>query len=451
MSSRRSRGVAVLALSAALVVHGSADQKQTAISLRFDHLHYRVPDPGEALGAAARQLNGTRTILQGVGVGVRAGREYVLFDRGSGQSAVPSGSAGLAPADAYRQAARWLTDRGLGVEPAALPRVFADLRLDGATFDHVGFAADDPALVRNAIKDVPLVVSDDLTKYQAVPGLVVEVVRDTDRPDAYWCPMHPDVRGPDASKCPRCGMALVPIPPPRIGEYRLDVTLHPRRGGGITGLSLAVRDPETGERVPGLLDVHERPFHLFILSRDLTFFAHVHPELRQNSALDLKQALEPGQYILVADFLPAGGTPQLVQRAIVTPGYAGPLFQPAPALTPGPRDQVVDGLRIAIETAVPVRAQRESLISFRVSDAGSGAAVSDLEPYLGASGHLLVVNADATSALHAHPEGSVTSGPVLTFGPVFPSPGRYKMWVQLQRKGRVVTAPFVIDVPPASF
>ena len=42
------------------------------------------------------------------------------------------------------------------------------------------------------------------------------VVRDTDRPDAFWCPMHPDVRSPDAETCHLCGMALVPIPPPKL-------------------------------------------------------------------------------------------------------------------------------------------------------------------------------------------------------------------------------------------
>ena len=42
---------------------------------------------------------------------------------------------------------------------------------------------------------------------------------DLDRPDAFWCPMHPDVRAADAGKCPLCGMTLVPIPPPRVGEY----------------------------------------------------------------------------------------------------------------------------------------------------------------------------------------------------------------------------------------
>lgn len=28
--------------------------------------------------------------------------------------------------------------------------------------------------------------------------------------NAYFCPMHPDVKQPGAGKCPKCGMNLVP-------------------------------------------------------------------------------------------------------------------------------------------------------------------------------------------------------------------------------------------------
>ncbi len=50
-------------------------------------------------------------------------------------------------------------------------------------------------------------------------GLGVEIVRDTTLPDVWWCPMHVDVRSPTGGSCPICSMALVPIPPPRVGEY----------------------------------------------------------------------------------------------------------------------------------------------------------------------------------------------------------------------------------------
>ena len=109
---------------------------------------------------------------------------------------------------------------------------------------------------------------------------------------------------------------------------------------------------------------------------------------------------------------------------------------------------MVGGLRIALEAVSPVP-RRETALRFHISDASTGLPATDLEPYLGAAGHLLVVNQDLTAALHGHPEGVATSGPMVTFAPVFPAPGRYKMWVQFQRRGAVVTAAFVVTVPEA--
>ncbi len=412
-------------------------------TLRFHHLHYRVSDPGAALGDAADAFKGTRTILQGLGVGVRVGRQYVLFER-----AEPIGrsSRGRKPADAYAEAARWLVAKGVRVDPASLSETAVARPFPDATLDHIAFAADDPGPIVASLPVKPFLVNDDRARFRLTSGLVVEIVRDTDRPDAYWCPMHPGVRSPGTGKCPLCAMALVPIAPPRIGEYKVDVALLPGRGGGASGLEVAVRDPDTGDPVRDFIDVHERRLHLFIISRDLAQFAHVHPEPRPDGVFELRHDLTAGEYVLIADFLPAGGTSQLVQRAVVTPGFAGPLFAPAAELALTAPEQVVGGLRIRMDAPSPVL-RRETGVRFHVSDAATDLPITDLEPYLGASGHLLIVNHDLTAAIHAHPEGATTSGPVVTFTPVFPAPGRYKVWAQFQRKGAVVTAAFVIDVP----
>ncbi len=413
------------------------------VTLRFHHLHYRVPDPGAALGDAADAFRGTRTILQGLGVGVRVDRQYVLFDRMDPDS---SSSPGPKPVDAYVEAVRWLAAKGVRVEPQLLADTAVARPVPDARLDHVAFAADDPHLVMASLAATPVSFNDDRAMFRLRSGATVEIVRDTDRPDAYWCPMHPDVRSPGNSKCRICAMALVPIPPPRLGEYKIDVTLMPRAGGGASGLQIAVRDPETGDSVKRFIDVHERPFHLFIISRDLSQFAHVHPEPTPSGGFTLRQDIAAGEYVMVADFLPAGGTSQLVQRAVATPGYSGALFGPAPELNLSGSEQVVAGLRIVMDAVSPAP-RRAAALRFHILDASTGLPATDLEPYLGAAGHLLVVNQDLTAAMHAHPEGVATSGPMVTFAPVFPASGRYKIWAQFQRRGAVVTAAFVIEVP----
>jgi hypothetical protein len=411
------------------------------LRLRFHHVHVRVADPASASRDASARLNGTRTILQGHGIAVRAQQQYVVFDR-------DDGTASPDPADAFHQAVRWVNEHGMDVEPREFASVGVRDAIQSRRTDVMAFATAEPAvaiewLVRRGIQ--PTERRDDVARFELSKGLTLEIMGETDRPETYWCPMHPDIRSASAVKCSLCAMELVPIPPPKIGEYRLDVAAIPGASGrGISGLRLRIRDPETFAPVTSFLDVHERRLHLFIVSRNLEYFAHVHPEQGSDGSFAIDHELPEGEYMLIGDFLPAGGTSQMVQRAIVTPHYKGQLFGGS-VLELTDREQVVDGLRVRLETD-SVRPLRPSSLRFVIADASTGKPVTDLEPYLGAPGHLLIIDPDMKSAIHGHPD-TQTSGPEVAFDPVLPSAGRYKLWLQVQRKGRVVTVPFVIEVP----
>src|SRR5262245_66589562 len=117
--------------------------------------------------------------------------------------------------------------------------------------------------------------------------------------------MHPDVRSAAAGSCPLCAMTLVPMPPPRVGDYRMDLDVVGRPGRpGLDGLRLVVRDPERGRPVSAFSIVHERLMHVFIVSRSLAYFAHVHPDPQPGGEFRLIHRLEPGEYVVIADFLP---------------------------------------------------------------------------------------------------------------------------------------------------
>ena len=188
----------------------------------------------------------------------------------------------------------------------------------------MAFAADDVKALEQVLRATgiePSRRSGESLFYRA-DGVLIELTADTERPDRFWCPMHPHVRSPGPQACPICSMALVPIAPPRAGQYRLDVTQLPaHRGGGIRALKLRVRDPDSRQDVAMFAEAHERLLHLFIVSRDLRYFAHEHPR-RTPDGFELPVDLPPGAYMLIADFLPGGGYPQMVHRAIVTPGFS---------------------------------------------------------------------------------------------------------------------------------
>jgi hypothetical protein len=243
-------------------------------------------------------------------------------------------------------------------------------------------------------------------------------------------------------------MALVPIPPPRLGEYRMDVALTPGpRGIGAAKVRLTFRDPENGRPVPAFTTIHERLLHLFIIDRSLEYFRHVHPEPAGRGVFELKQDVPPGEYVLIADFLPQGGRAQMLQRAIVTPGYRGSIFPAAPPLVADDAVEKREGsVRVRLEASA-LKAGKAAVLRFTLTDAGTGAPISDLEPFLGAPGHMLIVSADLTSADHVHPEEPAAHGPTITFQPLMPAAGPYKLWLQFQRGGVVATIAFVVSVP----
>lgn len=432
---------------ALLVAAVQAGQAGSAPAVRLHHLHYRVDDPAAAMNRAAIALDGTRVLLQGFGVGVRVGDQYLLFDRFDAAAGSRSARS-LTPAQAYRAAADWLAARGIRV-----PAEFSGARLAaaaaGEALDHVAFEVDDleaATLLLGRAGARAVRESADAAMYEGPEGAALELLRPTGVEETFWCPMHPDVRSGMPGTCPLCSMALVAIPPPRIGEYRMDVALTPARGGaGMSALRLVIRDPETGAPVPSFATVHERPFHLFIVSRTLDYFAHVHPEPAGEGTFVLTHAAPPGEYMLIADFLPHGGVSQTLQRAVVAPGGAAAVMAPVPVPAAGPAEQVVDGLRVRLE-AGDLAPRKAARLQFTVTDAVTGEPVTDLEPFLGAAAHLLMVRADLTEAVHGHPEEPATAAPSVTFNPLLPAAGTYKLWVQLQRRGRVVTAPFVVQV-----
>lgn len=267
-------------------------------------------------------------------------------------------------------------------------------------------------------------------------------------PETHWCPMHPDIRGAAGERCRLCSMALVPITAVDYEPYLLDVEVKPRalRAGQKSRLRFAVRDPHSGRVVRRFATVHERVFHLFILSDDHRYFAHVHPELKADGRLEVDVEFpRAGAYRLIADFAPEGGTPQFMQRALVTAGYSGSLIARG-TLDLDLSTKTIGNSSVGVTMPDPV-AGREQLITFDVHDALTSAP-AQLEPYLGATGHLLVVSADLNIAFHSHPvDGlSTLTGPTVVFQVLFPRAGNYKLWAQFQRGGQVITAPFQVSV-----
>jgi Heavy metal binding domain len=255
--------------------------------------------------------------------------------------------------------------------------------------------------------------------------------------DVYICPMDPDVRSNSPGKCARCGMALVAgLPDPVEYHLHLDVTPRPIKIGQPSNLTFEVHDPWKDRPVTNFQVVHEKLFHMFVVSQDLQVFLHNHPTLGSDGSFHYEYSFpKSGMYRILGDFYPDGATPQLIAKTVIVPGPA----LKAALLT---RDySTKDSENMAVELVTdppqPISGQKTQML-FRVKP-GDG-----LEKYLGAWGHMLAASDDLIDLIHEHPF-IADGGPQIQFNLVFPRAHAYRVWVQFQRKGVVNTAHF--DVP----
>lgn len=237
----------------------------------------------------------------------------------------------------------------------------------------------------------------------------------------------------------------------------------------------SVKDKE-GKPFDNLKIVHEKLIHLLVVSDDLAFFDHVHPEKQADGSFKLNYKFPMGGiYKLYADFTPED-SPQIVNVFDVNVG--GEPRQKTPLTADKDFKKTVDGLTFTMKPDGDLKAANGVALNFYVTDE-NGKAVTDLQPYLGAMAHFVVISEDASKFLHVHAEGgkmTETKGtggheghgdqhggmemdvkpdvkdaetPNVMAHTEFPTGGLYKLWGQFQRNGKVITVPFVVNVATA--
>ena len=256
--------------------------------------------------------------------------------------------------------------------------------------------------------------------------------------EVYICPMDPDVRSHNPGKCARCGMALVSGLPDPV-EYHMDLNVKPRpvRPGQPASLEFTVQDPWKNRPVTTFQVIHEKLFHMFVVSQDLEVFVHNHPTLGSDGKFHYDYVFpKAGMYRVLGDFYPDGATPQLIAKTVLVSGAA-----PKPvALTRDYSPKDTENLTIELETepAQPISGAETRMV-FRLKPADG------MEKYLGAWGHMLVASGDLIDMVHEHPF-IADGGPQVQFNVVLPRARPYRVWVQFQRKGVVNTAHFDVVV-----
>ncbi len=211
---------------------------------------------------------------------------------------------------------------------------------------------------------------------------------------------------------------------------------------GRSELRFRIADP-AGRPVTDYTRMHEKDLHLIVVPRDLGGFRHVHPELAADGTWSVDVNLDlAGSWRVYADFTPTALGHGIVLGTDLT--VAGTLTLHA---LPAPTDvSNVDGYAVTL-TGEPM-ANTEAALTFRVTKGGRD--VGDLDPYLGADGHLVALRVGDLAYLHTHPQSQQpTGGPEIHFASTFPSAGAYRVFLDFSHQGVVHTAAFTVTVRPS--
>ena len=139
------------------------------------------------------------------------------------------------------------------------------------------------------------------------------------------------------------------------------------------------------------------------------------------------------------DYTPAGGSHQVGRQNITVKGKALPETK-LPVQTLAWEEK---GYKATLASANGFTVN--SPIELKANVSSNGKPITDLELYLGALAHIVVVSEDTKEYLHVHPMDSEAKGPEITAHTNFPKAGKYKVFMQFAHAGKVHTASFVIE------
>jgi len=256
--------------------------------------------------------------------------------------------------------------------------------------------------------------------------------------------------GHDSVEAPQAGDLKLPAGLQVTQDgYRLQPVSPALATGTPQPFTFRIVGPD-GTPVTGYTKAHDKDLHLIVVRRDLSGFQHVHPTLGPDGTWSIPLAVPAaGQYRVFADFRPAGHEQGLTLGADVpAPGDFQPKALPAVA-----RTATVDGYTVTL--AGDLIPGSSSKLTLSVSK--DGTPVTDLQPYLGAYGHLVALRDGDLAYLHVHPDGApgdgrTAAGPQITFFAEVPSDGSYRLYLDFQHGGKVRTAEFtaVAGAPAAA-
>jgi len=228
-----------------------------------------------------------------------------------------------------------------------------------------------------------------------------------------------------------------------VKEYYMQFATAPQSLDAGKEISFSLTPKIKGsesEAVP-LETMHDYKIHLILVSNDLSFYQHLHPEYNADGSYTVKTMLKNGgKYVLFADYMPSGSDDKIERFEIVVTGneLEAKLYNKE-NLTAS-----ADGYTVKLESESGKFATNETNhIAAIISKNGKEINANELETLMSSKGHMVIISADTKKYIHVHPEVEDNR---LDLHADFDTPGIYHAFFQFQTDGKIHLVDFVLNV-----
>lgn len=257
---------------------------------------------------------------------------------------------------------------------------------------------------------------------------------------------------------------------PHHKHYTADLKLTPENveSGKQVEMVFLVKNPD-GENYSDLEIIHEKPMHLFMVSRDLSQYFHEHPEKQSDGTYKLPFTFpNGGKFKIFIDFKPKSDEQTVESFDVVV---AGKKLEEVELVPDEKFEKEIDGVIIKMKPSGELKRKQDLMLNFQVFDAETKQPVTDLQNYLGEKAHFVIIRKGLARFVHAHPMSAEMmaenmnsnhnmngmkmnkmemsekdKASKVTAMTNFPNRGIYKIFAQFKRNDKIITVPFVFEV-----
>lgn len=179
---------------------------------------------------------------------------------------------------------------------------------------------------------------------------------------------------------------------------------------------------------------HEKLLHLIVVNEHLDQYDHLHPEQTGEGTFTIQKEFEEGSYKAFVDIKPKDLSFEVMPIPF-TVGNPDTGHAHSDGLKPDAElKQTIDHETVEMEMS-SLNAGEPVTLTFKLNE-------TNLEPYLGAMGHVVILDEKANQYLHVHPADH--DKPI--FETEFHEPGIYKIWAEFKQDGKVRAFPFIVEI-----